>query len=154
MPPNFHVKLPGFLISFAISLPPTLPGLHNSNVLFLIALGVSLDPVPMLWMVCNQAGPWPPGWEGKTPCWCNRTFEHHTWGGCSFSSSSCAAPTVQRKHHPLFVSCGRISPSSGCRERTVLFPQTAQCGALPGGLSLISTLLSHKELQGRFQFGD
>ena len=69
------------------------------------------------------------------------------------SSSSCAAPAVQRKRHPLFVPCGCISPSSGFRERTVLFPQTAQCWALPGGLSLISALLSHKELHGRFQFG-
>lgn len=30
---------------------------------------------------------------------------------------SCAAPTVQRKCHPRFILCGRISPPSGRRER-------------------------------------
>ena len=51
---------------------------------------------------------------------------------------SCAAPTVQRKCHPRFVLCGRISPPSGCRERV----QPCFYKQLTAGLFQEASLLS------------
>lgn len=64
-------------------------------------------------------------------------------------------PDCPEETHPLFVLCGLVFLSLGCRERMhPHFHKQLNAGAFGEGLSLIWTRLSRNDVQGPFQSGD